>query len=59
MSKDLYDLDIFGEEPFLRWWNDEESSSEPEMAEVRKQTEQFIEWLENAESESEEDEDSD
>jgi translation initiation factor eIF-2B subunit epsilon len=59
MSKDIYDMEVFGEEPFVSWWNDSRSNVEPDMAEVRKQTEQFIEWLENAESESEEDEDSD
>jgi translation initiation factor eIF-2B subunit epsilon len=59
MTKDLYDLDVFGEEAFLSWWNDSESSADPEMVEVRKQAEQFIQWLESAESESEEDEQSD
>ena len=58
MTKDLYDLEIFGEEPFLSWWNDSKSSGDTEMLEVREQTKQFIQWLENAESESEEDEDS-
>ena len=59
MSKDIYDMEVFGEEPFLTWWKDSRSSTEADMAEVRKQTEQFIQWLENAESESEEDDDSD
>jgi translation initiation factor eIF-2B subunit epsilon len=57
--KDLYDLEIFSEEAFIDWWEDERSSSEPEMAEVRKPTSQFIEWLQNAESESESEEDDD
>ncbi|EHY58591.1 translation initiation factor eIF-2B epsilon subunit, GEF [Exophiala dermatitidis] len=51
--KDLYDLEIFGEEAFTEWWADERSSSDPEMAAVRQQSVPFIEWLENAESESE------
>ncbi len=55
--KDLYDLEVFTEEAFTAWWADERSSSEPEMAEVRKPSSQFIEWLQNAESESETDED--
>ena len=53
--KDLYDLEIFGEEAFTEWWSDERSSSGAEMAAVRQQSSQFIEWLENAESESESD----
>ncbi|EXJ60219.1 hypothetical protein A1O7_04371 [Cladophialophora yegresii CBS 114405] len=57
--KDLYDLEIFPEEAFTDWWEDERSSAEPEMAEVRKPSSQFIEWLENAESESESDEEDD
>lgn len=56
MTKDLYDLEVFGEETFLRWWKNPESNAEPEMVEVRRQTEQFIEWLESAESESEDEE---
>jgi translation initiation factor eIF-2B subunit epsilon len=56
--KDLYDLEVFSEEAFTSWWADGRSNSEPEMAEVRKQSSPFIEWLENAESESDsEDED--
>lgn len=54
--KDLYDLEIFGEETFTEWWADERSNAEPEMASVRQPSSQFIEWLENAESESEDDE---
>ncbi|EXJ88914.1 hypothetical protein A1O3_01978 [Capronia epimyces CBS 606.96] len=51
--KDLYDLEIFGEEAFADWWADERSSSDPDLAAVRQQSAPFIEWLENAESESE------
>ena len=57
--KDLYDLEVFGEEAFMAWWADERSSSDAEMNAVRQQSAQFIEWLENAESESEGDEDED
>ncbi|KAK4937537.1 translation initiation factor eIF-2B epsilon subunit, GEF [Elasticomyces elasticus] len=55
--KDLYDLEVFGEEAFTEWWEDERSSSGEEMSAVRQQSSQFIEWLENAESESESEED--
>ncbi|KIX00744.1 uncharacterized protein Z518_09809 [Rhinocladiella mackenziei CBS 650.93] len=54
--KDLYDLEVFGEEAFTDWWADERSQSDPEMAAVKQQSSQFIEWLENAESESESEE---
>lgn len=57
--KDLYDLEVFGEEAFVAWWADERSSSDTEMSSVREQSAQFIEWLENAESESESGEDDD
>ncbi|OCT52984.1 putative translation initiation factor eIF-2B subunit epsilon [Cladophialophora carrionii] len=57
--KDLYDLEVFPEEAFAEWWEDERSSNEPEMAEVRKPSSQFIEWLENAESESDSEEEDD
>jgi translation initiation factor eIF-2B subunit epsilon len=56
--KDLYDLEVFGEEAFIDWWADERSNDEPEMAAVRQSSSQFIEWLENAESESEGDSES-
>ena len=60
LTKDLYDLEVFGEEPFLKWWKDPKSTSDSSMSQVRKQTEPFIVWLESAESESEdEDEDED
>ena len=57
--KDLYDLEVFGEDAFTEWWADENSSSDAEMAAVRQPSAQFVEWLENAESESESDEDED
>ncbi|EXJ94713.1 hypothetical protein A1O1_03110 [Capronia coronata CBS 617.96] len=54
--KDLYDLEIFGEEAFSEWWADGRSSHDPDMAAVKQQSAPFIEWLENAESESESEE---
>lgn len=53
-TKELYDMELFPEEVLVRWWDDEKSSSDAEMERVRKPAEQFIEWLKNAESESEE-----
>lgn len=55
--KDLYDLEVFGEEAFTDWWADERASNEPEMAAVRQPSSPFIAWLENAESESESEDD--
>jgi len=59
VTKDLYDMNVFEEESFTQWWNDERSSNETGMAKVREASSQFIEWLENAESESEDEEDED
>lgn len=58
LAKDLYEMEIFGEEVFTDWWNAEESSSDQEMNRVRQATSHFIEWLANAESESESEDDS-
>ena len=51
----LYDMEVFGEEVIRKWWADEESVSGVEMKSVRALTAKFIEWLDEAESESEED----
>jgi translation initiation factor eIF-2B subunit epsilon len=57
-AKELYDLELFEEEAYEQWWADERSSASEEMRQVRGQTQQFIDWLANAEEEesSEEDE---
>lgn len=57
-AKELYDLEIVDSEAFLQWWEDERSTSTPEMESVRTQTKPFIEWLE-ADSDSEEEDDDD
>ncbi|KAI9801632.1 MAG: hypothetical protein M1833_002314 [Piccolia ochrophora] len=57
-AKELYDMDILEEEGFNQWWQDARSSLEAAMQQVRTQTQQFVEWLANAEEDSsEEDED--
>ncbi|ETN43101.1 uncharacterized protein HMPREF1541_02259 [Cyphellophora europaea CBS 101466] len=56
-AKDLYDLEVFSEESILAWWKDVRSTSDAEMEAVRAQTDPFIQWLEEAEEESDEDED--
>jgi translation initiation factor eIF-2B subunit epsilon len=52
----LYDMEIFEEEVFQNWWAHEESVSDDAMRKVRVLSGRFIEWLDQAESESEEDE---
>lgn len=58
-SKELYDLDLVDEEAFEQWWEDERSSSTEEMKKVKSQTEQFVEWLANAEEDDSDDSDDD
>ncbi|KAL2009813.1 hypothetical protein VTN00DRAFT_5620 [Thermoascus crustaceus] len=48
-AKELYDLEIVDEEAYEQWWEDERSSSTEEMRKVRGQTQQFVDWLANAE----------
>ena len=55
-AKELYDLEIVEEEAFAQWWVDEKSSASEEMRRVRSQTQQFVDWLANAEEEEEEEE---
>ena len=55
-TKELYDQEVFGEDLFMQWWDDDESSTGNDMETVREPTHQFIDWLRNAESESESDE---
>ncbi|KAJ5168016.1 uncharacterized protein N7482_003610 [Penicillium canariense] len=50
-AKELYDLELVDEEAYEQWWNDERSSSTEEMRTVRTQTQQFVDWLANAEEE--------
>lgn len=56
-SKELYDLELVDEEAFEQWWEDERSSNTEEMKKVRSQTEQFVEWLANAEEDDSDDSD--
>ncbi|KAL5361351.1 nucleotide-diphospho-sugar transferase [Aspergillus floccosus] len=59
-AKELYDLEIVEEEAYEQWWADERSSTTEEMRKVRSQTQQFVDWLANAEEEeSSEEEESD
>jgi translation initiation factor eIF-2B subunit epsilon len=56
-AKELYDLELVEEEAYEAWWADKRSSSSEEMRQVRSQTQQFVDWLANAEEEEEESDD--
>ena len=59
-AKELYELELVEEEAYEQWWDDERSSNTDEMKKVRVQTQQFVDWLANAEEEeSSEEEESD
>lgn len=58
-AKELYDLELIDEEAFEQWWEDERSSSSEELKKVRSQTQQFVDWLANAEEEESSEEESD
>lgn len=51
--RQLYEKDIIEEESIFQWWDSEASS---EKAEVRKLAAQFVEWLRDAEEESDDSE---
>jgi translation initiation factor eIF-2B subunit epsilon len=53
----LYDMEVFEEEVFRKWWADGGSVSDDGMKDVRTLSGKFIEWLDEAESESEGEED--
>ncbi|KAA6411212.1 MAG: translation initiation factor eif-2b epsilon subunit [Lasallia pustulata] len=53
VAKELYDLEIVEEEGVLQWWADPRSA-EGEMGRVRGLTEQFVDWLQQADEEDDE-----
>jgi len=54
--RELYDLELLEEEGVEQWWKDTRSSDSEDMRSVRSQTEQFVEWLNNADEDSDDDE---
>ncbi|KAL8950713.1 MAG: hypothetical protein Q9222_003272 [Ikaeria aurantiellina] len=58
MAKELYDLDLIEEDGVLQWWADPKSSN-GNMAQLRRLTESFITFLQEAEEEEESEEDDD
>lgn len=59
MAKELYDVEVLEEEGFNQWWQDERSKADEDMRRVRAQTQQFVEWLADAEEDSDDDDDDD
>lgn len=59
MLQQMYDLDILEEEGILGWWEDDRGKEDGLMSGVREKCQALVEWLENADEESEEDEDDD
>ncbi|KAI0114235.1 nucleotide-diphospho-sugar transferase [Hypoxylon sp. NC0597] len=57
MLQQMYDLDILEEEGILGWWEDDRGKEDGLMSGVREKCQALVEWLENADEESEEDED--
>lgn len=57
-AKELYELELVDEEAYEQWWGDEGSSVSEELRNVRGQAWQFVEWLANAEEESDDEEES-
>lgn len=56
--KDLYDLEVFEEEAFSSWYEDERSQ-EAAMTAVRNAAKPFIDWLAEADEESDDEDDED
>ncbi|KAI1427730.1 eIF4-gamma/eIF5/eIF2-epsilon [Xylaria sp. FL1777] len=56
MLQQMYDLDILEEEGLVAWWEDARGKEGEVMPVVRAKCQPLIEWLENAEEESDEEE---
>ncbi|KAF2970342.1 hypothetical protein GQX73_g3183 [Xylaria multiplex] len=57
MLQQMYDLDVLEEDGLLAWWEDARGKEGEVMPVVRAKCQPLIEWLENAEEESDEDDD--
>lgn len=55
--RQLYELDIVEEDSILRWWDSEASTQTQTLTKVRELTSQFVDWLKDAEEESEDESD--
>ncbi|KAI0397581.1 eIF4-gamma/eIF5/eIF2-epsilon [Xylariaceae sp. FL0594] len=59
MLQQMYDLDVLEEEALVAWWGDARGQEEEAMTSVRAKCQALIEWLENAEEESDEEDSED
>ncbi|KAI0886513.1 nucleotide-diphospho-sugar transferase [Annulohypoxylon maeteangense] len=59
MLQQMYDLEILDEDGILGWWEDDRGKEEGLIAGVREKCKMLVEWLENADEESEEEGDDD
>lgn len=55
--RQLYEMDIVEEDSILRWWDSEASTRSEGLEKVRELSGQFVDWLKDAEEESEEESD--
>ncbi len=53
LCKELYDREVVEEEGFEEWWDDARSTETEDLRTVRESSNVFIEWLKEAEEESE------
>jgi translation initiation factor eIF-2B subunit epsilon len=56
LAKELYVQDLFDEEVFGDWWNDDRSKGTEELKRVKEPSRQFLDWLATADEESESEE---
>lgn len=52
LAKELYSQDLFEEHVFSEWWNDDRSRSTAELQQIREPSKQFLDWLADADEES-------
>lgn len=56
IAQGLYEMDdMFEEEDYQAWWDDQRSCVDNDMRQIRRESEKFMDWLANAEEESDED----
>ena len=53
LVKELYSQDLFDEEVFRDWWDDDRSESTVQLKQIKEFSRQFLDWLATAEEESE------
>jgi translation initiation factor eIF-2B subunit epsilon len=59
MLQQLYNLDVLEEEGILAWWEDDRASEGSSMSEVKDKCRILVEWLQNAEEEDDDSDESD